>query len=90
MQITSNQTWLDIACQATGTIATLFDIALSNNVSITDDPIVGNDAIITGTPSLRDLEYLKEHNVVIGTRDDGSATMEGIGYWYIENDFEVE
>lgn len=89
MQITSNQTWLDIACQETGTTETLIAIALANGVSITSEPQVGDNAIIAGAIDRRKVQYLQEHGVVIGTRDDSTETMEGIGYWYLENDFEV-
>lgn len=90
MQITNNQTWLDITCQATGTLDNLFAIALANGVSITDVPIAGAEAVIAGDIHKNKENYLKEKNVVIGTRDDSTATMEGIGYWYLENDFEVQ
>jgi hypothetical protein len=84
-----NQTLLDIAIMATGTIESVFSIAQANDISITDIPVPGNDYIIpTGTLTDNNaLQYLAQNGVTIGTK--GQTLPLGIGYWIIETDFTV-
>lgn len=49
--ILHNQSLLDVALQHTGTIESLFELALANGISITDDLTAGTPLILPPAPS---------------------------------------
>lgn len=87
MLVENNQTLFDVALNATGSIENIMTIALANNISICDMPIVGNSPILPANISnnKNTLHYLQQNNITIATR--GSLFKNGIGYWRIGLDF---
>lgn len=95
--VLNNQTLQDIAILYCGTIAALFDIALLNNVSITDDLVPGQ---ILEIPS-KDYGFQEVVNYFISneiqpatilTKENTEAMegLTGIDYWIIEDTFTVQ
>ncbi len=89
MTAQQNQTFLDMAIMASGTIESLFTIVQANGKSITDAPIAGDDYLIPGdiVTDNDTLQYLMQNSITIGTK--GQALPQGIGYWMIQTDFTV-
>lgn len=85
MQSTNNQNLLDITCQETGTLDSLFLIAQANERSATDLPAPGSELSIIGGADKKKLEYLKERNVQIGT----AGRNGGIGSYIIGHTFTI-
>lgn len=98
MQITilNNQTLFDLAIQITGEALNAIEIAKSNNSSVTEELIVG-DEIFIADHLLYDTNVIKvyeKENVTPATdlteqQLDQVIGCEGIGCWYVENDFIV-
>lgn len=93
----NNQTLSDIAVRHCGTIEAVADIAILNNISITDNPAPGQ--IITlpnkdyGYQEV--INYFRENKTDPATaltdeHTDTIAPLTGIDYWIIENDFIVQ
>lgn len=88
------QSLVDLCLQTTGSIDGLFAFVLHNGLSITDTPEAGSSLkTIDGNTDKRIHGYYAAHHVRPAT---GINTMalptqpEGIGYWFIENDFIVQ
>lgn len=90
MRITPNQTMMDVAIMATGTVESVFQILAVSGKGITDAPHVNDDYIIPSdaVADQAQLNYIKQNGVIIGTGDDPNLYI-GIGYWQIEVDFKV-
>ena len=89
MQITNNQNYADAVAQETGTIESLFEQCIAKGASITDLPTLGD---VVETKELKDKkrqQSIIDNKVTIGTNGAGEL-MTGIGYWAIEEDFEVQ
>lgn len=99
MQITAlnNQTLLDIAIRHCGTVEAVADIAILNNISITDDLIPGQ---LIELPSkdygsqevVNFFEVNKIDPATALTENDKALTEgnSGIGFWEIGNNFIVQ
>ena len=96
MQITAlhNQTLLDIAIRHCGTIEAVVDIAVLNNISITDDLVSGQ---LIALPS-KDYGSKEVINYFVTNKIDPANALndlhfdlvqgkEGIGFWSINNNF---
>lgn len=91
--VIAKQSLLDIAIQGSGTIETVFDVATDNNLNITDTLTPGkmlnipdaedSDADITTYYTNKQLRPISEYEAY------EYIFLEGIGYWYIQNDFVV-
>lgn len=90
MRITPNQTMMDLAIMATGTIESVFQILAANGKGITDAPHVNDDYAVPADSIIdqAQLNYINQNGVLIGTGDDPDLYI-GIGYWQIEVDFKV-
>jgi hypothetical protein len=92
--VREGQTLLDISIQDTGDIQRLFEIAVANNKSITEDLVIGDE--IT-TPSaevnLQDVVLSfssTSHKPASGlSADDLLQLQGGIGYMGVQLDFKV-
>ncbi|MHA3046007.1 hypothetical protein JSO59_001360 [Riemerella anatipestifer] len=94
MQITAlhNQTLLDVCLQHTGTIEGVFELAMANDLSITDDVQAG--AVLQlpeGIKTDRDIfNYYTSKNIQPATAiTEVVEKCEGIGCWAIGVDFKV-
>lgn len=99
MQITilNNQTLFDLAIQVTGEALNAVKIAKSNNISVTEELIVGNEIFIddhllydTNVINIYEKESVKPATDLTTEQLDQVIGCEGIGCWYVENDFIVQ
>lgn len=90
MRTTHNQTLMDVAIMATGTLESLFDIATLNDMSITDIPAVDTEILIPNNAPIdrATLQYLKNEKVQMGTLPEAPRGG-GIGYMQMGYDFVV-
>jgi len=82
---------MDIAIQTTGTLESLFEVAALYGLRINEEPQPGTE-IIEPAEELKNkkmLQGIKEIGLQPATLDDPDL-MAGIGYWAIEEDFEVQ
>ncbi|MDO4782625.1 MAG: hypothetical protein Q4A09_05325 [Capnocytophaga felis] len=91
-----NQSLLDVALQHTGTIESLFELALANGISITDDLTAGQTFDVpSNVQKDKDiLNYYVAKNIQPTTafsQEDKQLTEkpEGISIWAINLDFKV-
>lgn len=93
--IIDKQNLLDIALQTSGTIESVFEIALQNQVSITDEVTPGVGLIIPdGLLQNKDvLNYYIQQTILPATGSNnenlGVEVLEGIDYWAIGDTFIV-
>jgi hypothetical protein len=93
VKVLNNQSLFDIAIQTLGSAEAAFDIALANNLSITDDLEVGHLLQIPQQTSdyvkKQTVEYYRINGIKPATAIDNEITvlLEGIEFWAIEYDF---
>ena len=99
MQITAlhNQTLLDVAIRHCGTVQAVVDIAILNNISITDDLIPGQIILISskdyGFQEVVNFFALNKIDPATALTENDEALTEGnsgIGFWEIGNNFIVQ
>jgi hypothetical protein len=90
MVVISNQNLFDICVQETGSLANIFEIALANNISITDN-LTPADEIILSNYDNDFVNYFKGKNqkIATGIIPDELIELIGIGSMIIENNFIV-
>lgn len=88
-----NQNLFDISIQENGNVQTVFELALLNGISITDNiepaqkiEVVKSNLIV---PELVDYFINKQQIVATGNIDKLQIRPTGIGHMIIENDFIV-
>jgi len=94
VNVKPHQCLLDISMQEKGSIAALFDFAVANDRSITDDFIAGETLLIPDIDIIDRVVWqeLQEENVVPSngyTTEDTAVIVGGIGYMAIQQDFRV-
>lgn len=93
--IIDKQNLLDIALQASGTIESVFEIALQNNISITDEISPGTTLHIPDNlvKNKDVLNYYTQQSILPATGSNaenlGVEILEGIDYWAIGDTFRV-
>ena len=93
--VTSQQSTLDLALQHCGSLEAAFDLALLNNVSITDDLLDGQKLDIPAALSKDVTKYYAVHDIRPATAITTEAineiicSGEGVEFWAIEYDFVV-
>jgi hypothetical protein len=99
MQITAlhNQSLLDVAIRHCGTVGAVADIAILNNISITDDLIPGQLIELPNKDygNREVINYFSTNKIDPATAltEEHAALTEGnsgIGYWEIGNNFIVQ
>lgn len=94
VNVKPHQCLLDLSMQEKGSIAALFEFALLNNHSITDDLIAGNTMLVPGSDIL-DMEVWQTLNraAIIPangyTAEDERVIKGGIGFMGLQIDFRV-
>lgn len=93
-KVLNNQSLFDIAIQTLGSAEAAFDIALANNISITDDLEVGQTLqipqAVTDYVRKQTVNYYKINDIKPATAIDSTmAVPEGIEFWAIEYDFVI-
>lgn len=88
-----NQNLFDISIQKNGNVQTVFELALLNKISITDNiepaqkiEVATSDLIV---PELVDYFINRQQKVATGSINTLEIRPAGIGYMIIENDFIV-
>lgn len=79
MRTIANQSLLDIAIQADGSVLTVFDWAMANNISITDEIPPGTALTAPDTPALRDKDvanYFAGRYLATLYRNDNDGSSE--------------
>lgn len=87
----NRQTLIDVAVQNCGSADALIQLAFINGVGITDDVLPGTSLTL---PDMIDAGVVKKlkpfGNVPVSGIELNPPAPEGIGYWYIEQDFIVQ
>ncbi len=85
------QSLLDIAVQECGGLDTLVDVAIANNVSITDDLEAGVALSIDSISNADVQRYYKIRGIKPATAltIEENSEFQGIGFWAIGKDFVV-
>jgi hypothetical protein len=81
--------WIgDVAIKHAGSIEVLFELAVGNDLSITDDLPAGTELLCATVMDKRIINYMQRNGIEPATKiyavDD-----EGIEFWIIERDFIV-
>lgn len=89
-----NQSLFDVMLQHTGSIAGIFDIALSNGVSITGELFPGQilkvDGSVQADQDILDYYTAKRVQPATAIIFDTVSNLEGISIWAINTNFEVQ
>ncbi|MFC0344059.1 hypothetical protein [Epilithonimonas hispanica] len=91
-----NQSLLDFAIQHTGSAQNAFEIAMANNMSLTDQLTAGAELTVPGTVAM-DLDIKNYYSskaiqpaTDVTVSSDDEQEQEGISIWGINNDFIVQ
>lgn len=89
--VKNTQSLLDIAIQSSGSIEAVLELALSNNLSITDELELGMILKTASISSAEVLEHYTVNKISPATASTGTqlVTPQGIDYWAIGIDFIV-
>ena len=94
--ITERQSLLDIALQHSGSMETAFEIALLNELSLTDDLAAGTQVVLPENDGNKEVENYYAVNdlrpasaITQAEINDTLNIGEGVEFWAIEYDFEV-
>lgn len=86
-----NQNLLDIAIQENGSVQTVFELALLNGMSITDNIQPQQNVIVAKSnliiPEIVNYLTTKQHIVATGGVESLEIRPTGIGFMIIQNDF---
>ena len=89
-----DQNLLDVAVEQNGNVLSTIDVALANDMSITDDAVVGQELSVPPTSEKKEdvVNYFekKGHKVVTSREVGEFATLQGINVWALGIDFEVK
>lgn len=96
VKILNGQNIADIALQETGNFEGLFDLAVTNGISLTQEVAAGS-SLSVNTENINEAAYrqVKKENVIPATDfgfvlyEGSEPILEGIGYWAIGIDFIV-
>ncbi|KAA2244564.1 hypothetical protein F0L74_00890 [Chitinophaga agrisoli] len=94
VNVKPHQCLMDLSMQRTGSINALFDFALANGISITDDLVSGSAlwAPDVEIADRRTFQTLKDEQVIPAngyTLADEAVVKTGMGYMAIQVDFRV-
>ncbi|HYH14169.1 MAG TPA: hypothetical protein VD794_03050 [Flavisolibacter sp.] len=87
--IHNDQTLLDFTCQHAGTMEALFDVALLNNVSITEKVEPQELKAIPIEKAIVSFYLTSKQNIVTDLTENQTQFPGGIGYMQIGNTFKV-
>lgn len=88
--VKQGQSFIDVVCQATGSIDNIIAEAVSSGKSITNDIVIGE---VISTAKETDMEVIsilrRKNPATSGTEEMMGEELEGIGNWIINLDFIV-
>ena len=89
-RVHSGQTFLNKVLEQTGDIENVMEMALLNNVSITDDVSIGTEILSTPVTNNQIVNYFSERKPANKKiQDNVVIPINGIGYMKIESTFKV-
>lgn len=86
--VQAGQNLTDIAIQYCGNQQAVFEVASLNNLSVTDDLAAGVEVLIPDAYDKRVVKYFLDGQYFPATSEE--LGLEGIDYWGIEINFEVQ
>ena len=93
MIVLERQSLIDIAIQCCGSAEAAYDIALLNNISITDELTAGRELNIPTAVNASVVSYYTQKGIKpatgITTEAENALIGEGIEYWALEYDFVI-
>ena len=93
MRVSDRQSMFDVAMQTSGSFEAVFELALLNGISITDELVAGQLLQLPAVLNSDNVNYYALKKIVpetVGTEiDESLPVLEGIGYWAIGVDFVV-
>jgi hypothetical protein len=91
MKITalSGQSALDIAIQTTGSVESVIQLALANEISITDNTVPSDKLLQVDVINSDIVNYYKSRNIYPATWQGEWRILGGIGYMNIEGNFVI-
>lgn len=88
--VKQGQSFIDVICQATGSVENIITEAVSSGKSITNDIAIGETISTTKESDMEVISILKRKNPATnGTVEMMGEELEGIGNWIINVDFIV-
>jgi len=87
--ILEDQSYLDLTIQTGGGLESAFDLAVRNNISITDIPKVGQKIINPNISNNQVRNYYDKKSLTPATNESQEEKGEGIEFWIVERDFIV-
>lgn len=90
-KVMKGQCLLDIAVQETGSIENVLELAILNDISITDELVPEEDVNVSADliHQKKNLQYYRARELKPASEDANSQLQEGIEFWYVEYDFVV-
>lgn len=93
--VQQGQNLIDIAIQHCGSATALVELAVLNDLSVTDDVAAGQELMLPTPINTALIDYYLSKSIVPSTdkpiaRDYNDLSQEGIDFWIIENDFVVQ
>lgn len=87
----AGQSLWDMALQHCGSADAAFAIARMNNVNLTDSPTPGTVLALPAVTNKKVVKYYADNGIMPASgASTSSATGDGIGYWVIGANFEVQ
>ncbi|WP_264520397.1 hypothetical protein [Flavobacterium sp. N1994] len=85
--IRHNQSLLDIAVQECGSVFAAFDLAVANEISVTEELVPGQKIIIPNSDNTFEqvANYFKKNNIVVGTK----YTEPTVSFGFPEGEFPI-
>jgi hypothetical protein len=87
VNVVSGQSWLDVALQSTGTIETVFDIALLNAAGAITDMPPSRPVMVVEPVDYRTVKIMSDKRIVPASVNELEPEQCGIGCMAIGNDF---
>jgi hypothetical protein len=93
--VQQGQCLMDIAIERCGSATALFELALLNEVSITEELAIGVELLLPPVVDIQAVAYFKSNGIIIATnskkKQESLAILnpQGIGHWRIGVDFKV-
>ena len=87
--IKKHQTFADFVTQQAGSMNEMFNVALSNGISISDQPDPGTALEVVASDLKVTAFFIKSELNIAGAVPVGVTILGGIGYMQIGNDFKV-
>ena len=93
MKVRQGQCFLDMVIQGAGTLDAAFDMSVANEISYTEDLVIDDEIIASGSVKNNIIKLFGEFNIpataIKPAYDIIARPKEGIGYMFVDKNFEV-